>query len=105
MGLLSWLVAAARDTISRVLFVWLVAFVIGFTHLSHSIAGNIEMVAALLATNVVTVLSYLGFLVLVTAGNAIGGTVFVALLKYGFVVRGGEGIEVTVEGTGASGDD
>jgi formate/nitrite transporter FocA (FNT family) len=50
MGLLSWLVLAARDTISRVFFVWLVAFVIGLGHLPHIIAGNIEMLAALLAT-------------------------------------------------------
>lgn len=50
MGLLSWLVLAARDTISRVFFVWLVAFVIGLGHLPHIIADNIEMLAALLAT-------------------------------------------------------
>lgn len=49
--------------------------------------------------------SYVGFLVIVTAGNAVGGTVFVALLKYGFVVRGGEETGVAVEERGTSGDD
>lgn len=90
MGLLSWLVAASRETISRVFFVWLVTFVIGFTHLPHCIAGNIELFAGLLATSVVTPIDYGIYLFVVTVGNTVGGTVFVALLKYGFVVRGGE---------------
>ena len=90
MGLLSWLVAASQETISRVFFVWLVTFVIGFTHLPHCIAGNIELFAGLLATSAVTPTDYGIFLLVVTVGNTIGGTVFVALLKYGFVVRGGE---------------
>lgn len=90
MGLLSWLVAASRDTISRVFFVWLVTFVIGFAHLPHCIAGNIELLAGLLATSGVTAADYGTYLLVTTVGNTVGGTVFVALLKYGFVVRGGE---------------
>lgn len=90
MGLLSWLVAASRDTIGRVFFVWLVTFVIGFAHLPHCIAGNIELLAGLFATSAVTPIDYGVYLLVVTAGNTVGGTVFVALLKYGFVARGGE---------------
>lgn len=90
MGLLSWLVSAAQETTSRVFFVWLVTTSIGVAHLPHSIAGNVEVLAGLLVSAEITLANYLGFLALATVGNAIGGTVFVALLKYGHVVRGGE---------------
>lgn len=88
MGLLSWLVAAARDTLSRVFFVWLVTFVIGLFHLPHSVAGNIELLFALFGPPDVTLLDYGRFLGVTAAGNAVGGTVFVTLLKYGHVVHG-----------------
>lgn len=90
MGLVSWLVAAAQETISRVFFVWLITFVIGFTHLPHSIAGNIEVLLGLFGTTTVGLAEYGRFLAVATAGNAIGGTTFVALLKYSHVVRGGD---------------
>lgn len=86
MGLLSWLVAAARDSISRIFFVWIITLVIGFTHLPHSIAGGIEMAAAVFATPI-GVAAYGRFLLVATLGNAIGGVVFVALVKYGHVAR------------------
>ncbi|ESP88004.1 formate/nitrite transporter family protein [Candidatus Halobonum tyrrellensis] len=90
MGLLSWLVAAAQDTISRVFFVWLIATAIGFIGLPHCIAGNVEVLAGLLIDGGVGLMDYARFMSAATLGNVIGGTVFVALLKYGHVVRGGE---------------
>jgi len=42
----------------------------------------------LLVSPAITLTDYAGFLVLATLGNAFGGAVFVALLKYGHVVRG-----------------
>ncbi|SEO26884.1 Formate/nitrite transporter FocA, FNT family [Halogranum amylolyticum] len=89
MGLLSWLVTASSDTIGTVAVIFIVTGAIGFMHLPHSIAGNVEVLAGLVATNEVTFADYGRFLVTSTAGNAVGGTVFVALLKYGHVVRGG----------------
>lgn len=89
MGLLSWLVAAAQETVSRIVFVWLVAATIGIAHLPHAIAGNVEVLVGLLLVPDLGILDYAHFLVLATAGNAVGGSVFVALLKYGHVVRGG----------------
>jgi formate/nitrite transporter FocA (FNT family) len=38
MGLLAWLVAAARETISQLVLVALVTWMIGFARLHHSIA-------------------------------------------------------------------
>lgn len=97
MGLLSWLVGAAQETTSRIFFVWLVTLVIGFAHLPHCIAGNIEMAAAVAAVPDVTLADYGRFLLVATVGNAIGGTIFVALLKYGHVVRGESSEAVTAD--------
>lgn len=90
MGLLSWLYTAGQGTGSRIFFVWLVAFVIGLAHLPHAIAGNIEVVLGLLVSSAVTWADYGWFLVTSTVGNIIGGSVFVSVLKYGHVIRGGD---------------
>lgn len=90
MGLLAWLVAASQETLSRIFVVWLVAATIGLMGLPHSIAGNVEVLTGLLLVPELGLWDYLEFLVLATVGNAVGGTVFVGLLKYGHVVRGGD---------------
>lgn len=89
MGLLSWLVAAADGTLARLAVVWLIAAAIGLAHLPHSIAGTVEVLAGVLVAHVEPFV-FLRFLAVSTLGNAVGGVVFVALLKYGHVVRGGE---------------
>lgn len=94
MGLLSWLVGAAQETISRVFFVWLVTTVIALAGLPHCIVGNVEVLLGLLAGGDISWLAYGRFMVFVTAGNAVGGAVFVALLKYGHVVRGSRSVDV-----------
>jgi len=90
MGLLAWLVTAARDTTARILLVLIVTGTIGLLHLPHSIAGNVEVLFGLLVSPAITVADYAAFLALATVGNAFGGAVFVALLKYGHVVRGAD---------------
>lgn len=95
MGLLSWLVTAAQETISRLAVVWMIAAAIGVTHLPHSIAGTVEVVAGLFAGAPISIADLVRFLVAATAGNAVGGSIFVALLKYGHVVRGGPTVETT----------
>ncbi|HEX4148865.1 MAG TPA: formate/nitrite transporter family protein, partial [Pirellulales bacterium] len=81
MGLLSWLVTAARDTISQIVIVWLITSAIGFAHLNHVIVGSVQMFAALYVG-----LSTPGdvghFILWATLGNIVGGSVFVGLLKY-----------------------
>lgn len=88
MGLLAWLLSAAQDTTSRLLLICLITATIGLLHLPHSIAGNVEVLFGLYASPSITVVDYLQFLGLATLGNAFGGAVFVAILKYGHVVRG-----------------
>lgn len=90
MGLLSWLLAAAQESIARIFVVWLVTTGIGVAHLPHSIAGNIEVLLGTLVSPSITLANYVGFLALATVGNAVGGTVFVGLIKYGTVVQSGD---------------
>jgi len=89
MGLLSWLVAGAQETVARLAIVWLIATAIGFAHLPHSIAGSVEVLAGAFVSPEIGALDFLRFLAAATVGNAIGGTVFVGLLKYGHVARSG----------------
>jgi formate/nitrite transporter FocA (FNT family) len=90
MGLLSWLVTASRDTISQVFFVWLVMTAIGFSHLHHVIAGSAEVLAGLFAGQGITWADFGRFLLLATLGNTLGGSFFVALLKFGHATQTSE---------------
>lgn len=90
MGLVSWLVAAGRDTISQIVLVWLVTAAIGFAHLHHSILGSVEVMAGIFARQGVTWGDYAHFLLWSTLGNSIGGVFFVAVIKYGHVIRSEE---------------
>lgn len=49
MGLLTWMVTASRDTVGRIVVVWITTFVIGIAGLHHSIAGLIEVLTAIFA--------------------------------------------------------
>ena len=90
MGLLSWLIAAADDTISRVVLVWIVTAAIGLGHLHHSIAGTVEVLAGVIAGGPggpVGWADYGRFILWATLGNALGGVVFVAIIKYRHVIE------------------
>jgi len=82
MGLLSWLLSSAQETVSRILLIIMITGIMAFTSLHHSIVGNVEVFAGLLSSSKITFLDYLTFESLSLLGNAIGGVVFVALLKY-----------------------
>lgn len=83
MGLLSWLSRTSRATISLLAVVWVVTATIGMGKLHHCIAGTVEVVMALVVPSAYTVANLARFLLWATLGNAIGGMVFVALLKVG----------------------
>lgn len=82
MGLLSWLIAASKSTLSRIVIIFMITAVLSFAGLHHSIVGNVEVFAGLISSPAITITGYLSFLILALLGNAIGGAVFVALLKY-----------------------
>lgn len=97
MALLSWIHTSVGDSISRIVIIAICTFPIGFGHLPHCVAGNIEVIAGMLAGADITLVQWSQFLALTTAGNIVGGVVFVALLNYSHVVWGTEG-----EGAGES---
>lgn len=88
MGLVSWLVTSGRDTISQIVFVWLVTAGIGLAQLHHSVAGAVEVLMGVFSGPEVGLADFGRFLLWSSVGNAIGGVVFVALIKYGYVVGG-----------------
>lgn len=94
MGLMSWLVTAARDTIGQIAIIMLVTGAIGWLGLHHSIAGTVEVLLGVFGGDT-SWLSFLRFLVLATVGNAVGGVVFVAALKYGHGTQPGHPEEST----------
>jgi formate/nitrite transporter FocA (FNT family) len=93
MGLLAWLVSACRDTISQIVIVWIVATAIGLAGLPHAIVGAGEVLVNVFAGKGTTWEEFFHFLVWTTIGNGVGGTVFVAALKYGHSTRGSESPE------------
>jgi len=82
MGLLSWLVSSAQETISRIFIVVFITSVIGIGGLHHAIVGSIEVFAGMIVHEDIRFLDYLDFQFWTTAGNIIGGVVFVAVMKY-----------------------
>jgi formate/nitrite transporter FocA (FNT family) len=90
MGELTWLLAAGRDTISQVFFVCLLTTVIGFLNLHHSIAGTVEVLSGVIISPDMHLPDFGRFLFVTTTGNAIGGVIFVALIKYGHAARTSE---------------
>lgn len=85
MGLLAWLMAASRDTIGQIVFVSVTTFLIGIAGFHHSIAGTIEVLLALFARAGPTWADYGRFISAAAVGNAVGGALFVAVLKFGQV--------------------
>ena len=82
MGLLSWLVTSSRERIGEIIIIFLITSIMGFTGLHHSIIGNIEVFAGMLVSPEINFFTYLKTIITAVIGNAIGGVVFVALLKY-----------------------
>jgi formate/nitrite transporter FocA (FNT family) len=85
MGLLSWLVAASRDTIGQIFIVLLVTTAIGLCHLHHAVVGTAEVLAGVFSGQGATLADFGKFLVWATLGNILGGVFFVALIKFGHI--------------------
>jgi len=82
MGLLSWLLTSSKDTLSKIIIIFLITSIMAFTNLHHSIIGNIEVFSGLLVSSQIKFVDYLIFQSMALVGNAIGGFVFVGLFKY-----------------------
>lgn len=85
MGLLSWLITSSGETISRIFLIFLITSIIGIGSLYHSIVGSMKVFISLfLDVGGITAMDLFEFQTAATIGNIIGGTVFVALIKFGF---------------------
>jgi formate/nitrite transporter FocA (FNT family) len=85
MGLLTWLLGTSRDTTAQIACVIMTTGMIGLAHLHHSVAGSVEVLMGVFRGEGATLPQFLAFLAWSTAGNAIGGASFVALLKFAYV--------------------
>ncbi len=86
VALVVWMVAASQDTVSQVLFIWLLILLIPAIGLPHCIASSTEFLVSVFVGQI-SWLEYLGgFLLPATVGNALGGFFLVTLLNYGQVV-------------------
>lgn len=91
MGLMGWMVTSSRDTIGQIVFVWLIAGIIGVGHLHHSILGTLEMFAAMLVPGPVSLFDAGRFLLWVTVGNILGGALFAVAIRYSVLISGEKG--------------
>jgi formate/nitrite transporter FocA (FNT family) len=96
MGELGWLVAASRDTISQIACVWIITSAIGLAGLHHVVVGSAEVVVGF-AGGATGWLDLTRFLILAGTGNALGGVIFVAIIKYGHAKHSEEGDESEVD--------
>jgi len=90
MGLLTWLVAASRDTIGQIFIVSLVTTAIGIAHLHHAVVGTAEVLAGVFSGQGATWPDFGRFLLWATLGNILGGVFFVALIKFGHIRSSGD---------------
>ncbi|MEM1216871.1 MAG: formate/nitrite transporter family protein [Bacteroidota bacterium] len=90
MGLLSWLLSAAKETVSRIIMVIVITTVIGIGGLHHCIVGSVELFCGWLLNPGLGAGKALLTLGIAIVGNVIGGAFFVATLKYGNVVTSEE---------------
>ena len=90
MALGAWLVGSSPRTIAQIAVIYIVTFLIGMGGLHHSIAGSVEMFAAMLMSSEFTFPMGLRFVAVALFGNLLGGSCFVALLNYAHIRRTNE---------------
>ncbi|QEG24660.1 formate/nitrite transporter family protein [Mariniblastus fucicola] len=90
MALGAWLVGSSPRTIAQIAAIYIVTFLIGIGGLHHSIAGSVEMFAAMFLSSEFTPLMSARFISTALVGNLVGGSCFVALLNYAHIRRTNE---------------
>ncbi len=83
MALLSWIITSTHRVTGKIMVIYVITFIIALAGLHHSIVGSIEVFTGFLVTDKITFMDYLTFQGTSLLGNALGGVVFVAILKYG----------------------
>ncbi len=85
MALAAWITLSTPSTLSQIVIIYIVTFVIGIGGLHHSIAGSVEMFVGYFISDKYTITNVLYFVSHALFGNLVGGSIFVALLNYGHI--------------------
>ncbi len=85
MALAAWITLSTPSTLSQIVIIYIVTFIIGIGGLHHSIAGSVEMFAGYFISDQYSITDVLYFVSHALFGNLVGGSIFVALLNYGHI--------------------
>lgn len=85
MALAAWITLSTPSTLSQIVIIYIVTFIIGVGGLHHSIAGSVEMFVGYFISDNYTINDVMYFVSHALTGNLIGGSIFVALLNYGHI--------------------
>tara|TARA_R110000737_G_scaffold352250_1_gene397449 strand:+ start:114 stop:1025 length:912 start_codon:yes stop_codon:yes gene_type:complete len=85
MALGAWTILSTSSTASQILCIYIVTFIIGVGGLHHSIAGSVELFVAFFTSNTLIFSEVALAILVILLGNAVGGSVFVALLNHGHI--------------------
>jgi formate/nitrite transporter FocA (FNT family) len=85
MAIGAWTILSTHSTSSQILCIYIATFIIGVGGLHHSIAGSVELFVGVLTSDEILLPSILPAIAVMLAGNAVGGSVFVALINYGHI--------------------
>ncbi|EAU42446.1 putative transporter [Fulvimarina pelagi HTCC2506] len=77
-----WLVHAARDTVSRMMVVFILMYFLGICGFFHVITSSVEVFFLAFRTDVSFFALFPNFVAPVLIGNTVGGVIFVAVLNY-----------------------
>ena len=77
-----WLIHSSRDTITRLLLIWIIMYFIGAAHFFHVITSSVEIFFYALDGHTDSLAFLPNFVLPVLLGNIFGGVVFVAILNY-----------------------
>ena len=85
MAIGAWTILSTHSTSSQILCIYVTTFLIGMGGLHHSIAGSVELIVGFLMSPSITFMAIAPVIGVMLLGNAVGGSVFVALLNYGHI--------------------
>jgi formate/nitrite transporter FocA (FNT family) len=85
MAIGAWTILSTPSTSSQIICIYIATFVIGIGGLHHSIAGSVELFLGLLHSDAVNFSAILPVLGVILLGNAIGGSIFVALVNHAHI--------------------
>lgn len=87
MAQAGWLVLASPSTVSQILCIYIITFIIGYGGLPHSIAGASEIFSGLFHSSNPDFLGSVIFIICAAFGNLFGGTLFVGVLNYAHIKK------------------